>query len=129
MQDWDHNTGIKRWLYVQPTSDDEWDWKDVYNYPSLNAKYDHDGHGAAMVSKAVGGLYGVARAANLVVVREPIFKENGKTTRRISHWIDAFNKILGDIVENKLEGKAVVNLSFSKSRAIRRLLCWKSKVF
>ncbi|KAL1875232.1 hypothetical protein Daus18300_003303 [Diaporthe australafricana] len=63
-----------------------------------------DGHGSCAGSKVNGPKYGVAKQANLVVV---------KASTNIDETLDSLNKILEDVRSKKLQGKAVVNFSRS----------------
>lgn len=68
LQDYTLNKGTKDWLLINPYYSGARRW--VEPLSSIANRYDDvSGHGTAMVSKAVGGVHGVARAANLVVVR------------------------------------------------------------
>lgn len=70
-----------------------------------------DGHGSCAGSKVNGPKYGVAKQANLVVVKASI---------NIDETLDALNKIVEDVREKKLQGKAVVNFSRSSKCIICR---------
>lgn len=63
-----------------------------------------DGHGSCAGSKVNGPKYGVAKQVNLVVVKASI---------NIDETLDGLNKIIEDVREKKLQGKAVVNFSRS----------------
>lgn len=63
-----------------------------------------DGHGSCAGSKVNGPKYGSAKQVNLVVVKASI---------NIDETLDSLNKILEDVREKKLQGKAVVNFSRS----------------
>ncbi|KAG8161763.1 hypothetical protein KVR01_008750 [Diaporthe batatas] len=63
-----------------------------------------DGHGSCAGSKVNGPKYGVAKQANLVVVKASI---------NTDETLDGLNKILADVREKKLQGKAIVNFSRS----------------
>lgn len=63
-----------------------------------------DGHGSCAGSKVNGPKYGVAKQANLVVVKASI---------NIDETLDSLNKIIEDVREKKLQGKAIVNFSRS----------------
>lgn len=65
-----------------------------------------DGHGSCAGSKVNGPKYGVAKQANLVVV---------KASTNIDETLDSLNKILEDVRSKKLQGKAVVNFSRSST--------------
>ena len=79
-----------------------------------NRDDDISGHGTAMASKAVGGVHGVARAANLVVVRTPL---NHQTQTAHLSFLNEFWSILqiSDYIADKnLQGKVVISRSVSK---------------
>lgn len=65
-----------------------------------------DGHGSCAGSKVNGPKYGVAKQVNLVVVKASI---------NIDETLDSLNKIIEDVREKKLQGKAVVNFSRSST--------------
>lgn len=66
-----------------------------------------DGHGSCAGSKVNGPKYGSAKQVNLVVVKASI---------NIDETLDSLNKIIEDVREKKLQGKAVVNFSRSSTR-------------
>ena len=71
-----------------------------------------DNHGTAMTSKAAGKDYGIAKLANVVVVRmQPTIND----ILKISFILitDALLKIENDVKAQGLQGKFVVNMSFS----------------
>lgn len=70
-----------------------------------------------MFSKAAGGHNGVARKANLVFVRWPVglflvprFRYDHQVSAAL--FIDGLARILKDVNDNNLQGKAVINMSF-----------------
>lgn len=73
--------------------------------PFLNRKTDPDGHGTCMASKATGAFYGVAKNADLVIVKY--------SRLLIGDILTGLAMIQDDIVQNKLQGKAVINLSLN----------------
>jgi len=62
---------------------------------------DEDGHGTCVASKVAGSTFGVAKRANLVIVKLP-------DRPTLSHWIAGFAAVARDIVSENLEGRAVV---------------------
>ena len=73
-----------------------------------------------MFSKAAGGHNGVARKANLVFVRWPLglflvprFEYDHQVSAAL--FIDGLARILKDVNDNNLQGKAVINMSFGTS--------------
>ncbi|KAI8255241.1 hypothetical protein K4K58_005813 [Colletotrichum sp. SAR11_239] len=69
---------------------------------SVEEDLDPDGHGTCAGSKINGPKFGVAKNVNLVVVKAGI---KGSDTD------DALDKIVDDVREKKLQGKAIVNIS------------------
>jgi hypothetical protein len=69
---------------------------------------DLTGHGTCVASKAVGGEYGAAKLAKLVVVKMVPIRSETVTSVDI---IQALAITSTDVRDNGLQGKAVVNLS------------------
>ena len=65
---------------------------------------DEDDHGSCVLAKAAGPTLGVARNADIVIV---------KSTLRTSRMLDAFYKIRNDVEKKGKKGKAVINFSGS----------------
>ena len=65
---------------------------------------DEDGHGTCVASKVVGPTYGVAKRANIVVVK--INEEGGGVS--ISDYIAAWGVVARDMNGHDLWGRAVV---------------------
>ncbi|KAH9206747.1 peptidase S8/S53 domain-containing protein, partial [Leptodontidium sp. 2 PMI_412] len=63
---------------------------------------DENSHGSCAGSKVNGPTYGVVKNANLVIV---------KAQETLGDTVSAMNEVLADIVKNKLNGKAVINMS------------------
>lgn len=78
---------------------------------SVMEDLESDGHGSCAGSKVNGPKYGIAKQANLVVV---------KASSNSDETLDCMNKILQDVRSNKLQGKAIVN--FSRSRTYQLTL-------
>jgi hypothetical protein len=72
-----------------------------------NTKTDAISHGTCVFSKSSGQLFGVAKDANVIIVK------NGKAKLDISLGIvlNGFGLIIEDIKKNNRQGKAVVNFS------------------
>jgi hypothetical protein len=87
--------GSKRWLF---TSDDT-----EMNDPRPN------GHGSCMVSKVAGPKYGVAKNANIVVVKLLTIQGEYYDFHNIIAGLAA---VLVDVQDNGLEGLAVLSMSF-----------------
>ena len=84
------------------------------------------GHGTSVASVAVGKNFGVASKANLIMVKMFNGISTGKplpgapatvVTPSYAAWRWATNKIFVDIIERRLERKAVVNLSYAIEEA------------
>lgn len=90
--------GMKRWIFV-PNVD-----------PALSNTFKTDvqyGHGTCVLSKAAGVHFGVAKNADVVIVKLPAMA----VVPRISYHLDAINRVAEDLVKNQVK-KAVLNLSF-----------------
>lgn len=92
-----------RWIFIPiiPT-------EDIPGYPAgVNLeKNDLLGHGTCMASKIAGKAYGVAKKAQLVIVK--------KASNHISYLIDGLNLIIQDIDQRNIQ-KAVISWSFGTS--------------
>ena len=98
-----------RWLFPQFSNPDFIPWgegNDEVDAP--------DNHGTAMVSKVAGRKYGIAKAANIVMVRLPQQRVSG-VGLTYEVLLDVLLEIENDVKQNALQGKFVVNMSFSKS--------------
>lgn len=65
---------------------------------------DDENHGSCVLAKAAGPTLGVARKADIVIV---------KTSLRTSRLLDAFYKIRNDVEKRGKNGKALINFSGS----------------
>lgn len=114
-QDWTANGGSKRWLYMKGDEEDI-----PWTYASTQERAS-DAHGEAMFISAVGGKNGVARNANAVMVKWPVYwipKKGDKlqeTHYSAKALLSGLDQIYDDIVAHELEGKAVINMSFCAS--------------
>lgn len=72
----------------------------------------NSGHGAYMVGAAAGGVNGIARAADIVVVRLPVSWHSYGPQFSVSTIMDALRQILFDIKSGDRHGKAVINMSW-----------------
>jgi len=86
LQEFTNMQGNLRWLFPS-------------NIPRNHV--DEDGHGTCVASKVAGSTFGVAKRANLVIVKLP-----GSAT--LSHWIAGYAAVARDIALENLEGRAVV---------------------
>lgn len=85
--------GEKRWIFV-PAFDNE---------PPNNVKSDYNGHGSCVLSKAAGAKFGIAKNADVVIVKLP-------DSKFISFILLGLNMIADDIEKNKVP-KPVVTLT------------------
>ena len=81
---------------------------------------DEDGHGTCVASKVTGPTFGVAKRANLVIVKLP-----GRTTT-LSHWIAGFATVARDIALENLEGRAVVCSTLGSEKCFEY---WQNKIY
>jgi cerevisin len=86
--------GSIRWLYLP-------------GQPRIEG--DNVGHGTCIASKIAGPVFGVAKSANIVVVRVDLV--NGKVLP--SSAIAALGVVARDITLNGLQGRAVINAAIS----------------
>lgn len=94
-----------------------WIFRGSQEKASVEEDLDPDGHGTCAGSKINGPKFGVAKNVNLVVVKAGI---KGSDTD------DALDKIVDDVRERKLQGKAIVNISRCRTyqpSAICSLFC------
>jgi hypothetical protein len=93
--------GSIRWLYLP-------------NEPHIPG--DEFGHGTCVVSKVAGTTFGVAKNANIVVVKLPPALDGSVSASRV---ITAWGIIANDIASNNMQRKAVVCNTFmgEKSRS------------
>ncbi|GKT44795.1 alkaline proteinase [Colletotrichum spaethianum] len=82
-----------RWIFAGSQAD-----------KSVEEDNDSDGHGSCAGSKVNGPTYGVAKKADLVIV---------KTGMSSGDTLDGLSQILTDVRDKKLQNKAVVNFSRS----------------
>ena len=81
-----------------------------------------DNHGTAMVAKAASRKYGIAKRANVVMVRMPRHRIEGLWIT-FDALLDALLKIENDAKAKNLQGGFVVNMSLSKLPSISRSCC------
>jgi subtilisin family serine protease len=90
--------GGKRWLKSTLT-----------NFPLQLEETDEDGHGSCVISKVSGPRLGVAKNANITVVK---FAAEHDGRIWFSSLLDSLYLVCRDVVAGGLQGKAVVNLSW-----------------
>lgn len=78
-----------------------------YNAVKNTPNGDFVGHGTHIAGSAGGKTYGVAKKAKLVDVK--LFHEGGSTT---SVTLDAMNWAINDVIEKKIQKRAILNMSF-----------------
>ena len=93
-QEFRNMQGSLRWLFPP-------------NEPQNHDDADENGHGTCVASKVAGPTFGVAKRANLVIVKLP-----GRRTT-FSHWIAGYAAVARDIAEEHLEGRVVVCTTLS----------------
>lgn len=114
LQDYRLNQGSKEWLYIEPS-----DLRYAYEWRGDDKDEDDDPrcpHGTAMTSKAIGGVHGVARKANLVMLRWPLpriaapvaIAQDRPFVMR-SYIMDGINMISNHVQENNRQGKGASN--------------------
>ncbi|KAL8829647.1 MAG: hypothetical protein Q9191_001898 [Dirinaria sp. TL-2023a] len=124
--EWKNQPGNKRWIHAGDPNDDR------YVVSGTEDDQAVDGHGTCVYSMAVGPKYGIAKEADVVIVKHAKLKKqpkddggkNGDGSDSSSDdeedtlesaTLDGMAKILEDIKEKKLQKKAVVNLSWGVS--------------
>jgi len=77
---------------------------------------DENGHGTCVVSKVAGRTFGVAKNANIVVVKLPPALDGAYSASRV---IAAWGVVANDIASNNMQRKAVVcnTLTGEKSKS------------
>jgi subtilisin family serine protease len=78
---------------------------------------DEDGHGTCVASKVTGPTFGVAKRANLVIVKMP-----GISTT-LSQWIAGYAAVARDISSENMEGRAVVCTTLSGEKCLEYWQC------
>ena len=93
---------------LHPPNSQDW----IFTESVLPTETDDDpsGHGTCVASKAVGRTNGVAKASRLVPV---------KMQYREDDLLEAFIKIISDVVDRRREGKAVIVCSLGTIRRYR----------
>src|SRR5450432_3235165 len=76
----------------------------ISTIPGLKDEEDPWGHGSCVTSKVAGPKFGVAKKANIVMVKMPLFL-------KVGNLLDCLTKISDDVFVHELGGKAVINLS------------------
>ena len=91
--------------------------------------FNYGGHGSCVASKAVGNVYGVAKSANLIIVKKPVATDQWqdpntgimypKSVLPFSALEDALNKIKSDVQsrqQQKVYVGSVVNFSLGSPK-------------
>ncbi|KAI9840478.1 MAG: hypothetical protein M1837_001584 [Sclerophora amabilis] len=101
--EWINSPGLKRWIM----SGDP--FQEIYD----DREDDPGDHGDCVFARAVGAKYGVAKNANVVIVKCPaLLDAPDKTTTTQSSLLGGLVDILNDVQFNHLQKRAVVNLSY-----------------
>ena len=88
-------------------------WLYLLGEPQIES--DEIGHGTCVISKIAMPTLGVAKSANIVVVKtEPM---DGMGTLRLSQYFDAFVLVTGDVVSRNLQGRAVLTTSLNSEQS------------
>lgn len=96
--------GRKDWIFVPPEE----------GYHIMENEYnDISGHGTCMLSKAAGFLWGVAKSADVVIVKMPVTLDN-KTSTSLSVLIGGLSQIAEDIAARHL-WNSIITIAWSKS--------------
>ena len=66
-----------------------------------------------MAAKAVGKTYGVAKKANLVIVKIPVPVNKRTPILDLFAWIDAMNLIYQDAQDHGTFGRSVLNIGYT----------------
>ena len=85
---------------------------------------DEIGHGTCVASKVTGPTFGVAKSANLVVVK--LTPRGGMIHG--SRYVAALGIIAGDIASKNLQGRAVINVAVAGEQLEGLKYCSKSKI-
>lgn len=96
-----------RWLFPNTPF-----WKKRPAWQTEDDPVAHRGHGTCVISKVIGERFGVAKLANLVVLKHRFNSRGGPMSSSI---LENLALVLADVKANKLQGKAVLNLSFGGS--------------
>ncbi|KAL8880717.1 MAG: hypothetical protein Q9198_001930 [Flavoplaca austrocitrina] len=117
-KEWTTQPGTKRWFFPGDPNDPR------YTIDRTETDRDEDGsHGSCVYSMAVGPKNGIAKNADVVILKHTSFNpkdsddEDEEDTVE-SATLDGMAIILADVKEHKLQNKAVVNLSFGLTTAL-----------
>ena len=103
-QEFRNMRGNIRWLYLP-------------GEPQIEG--DINGHGTCVISKIATPTLGVAKSANIVVVKiEPM---GGMGTLRLSNYFDAFSIVAEDIASRNLQGRAVLMTALNSEQVLNIL--------
>lgn len=91
--------GIKRWVFVANANPNR--------HNTLETDVDIHGHGTCVLSKVAGPTFGVAKNANVVIVKIPWNYVDDPS----SYYLDALSGVAEDVVKYQVKN-AILNLSF-----------------
>ncbi|KAG9229942.1 peptidase S8/S53 domain-containing protein [Amylocarpus encephaloides] len=111
------------WLYAAEDVPAEFSLVAPFDFRKTEDDRDPDFHGTCMATKAAGFPFGVSLQADMTIVKVPravqsdieLVRRQKAPQFRLYCETDALVLIHADIIERKLQGKAVVNLSTSSS--------------
>jgi hypothetical protein len=91
----------------------------IYARPEDRRPIDERGHGTCVLSQIVTQLYGTAKNVNAVVVKLPWYG----SANVVSEYdlLAGLVKILDDVRLHRLQGKAVLNLSWGRKYKVLKL--------
>jgi len=95
--------GRKDWVW--PKQDF---WSNHYNEHYSPSDDDRVGHGTCVLSKATGVRFGIAKKADVKLVR---FLGHTAAGSGQFGLLEAFARVRQDVLDNTLQGKAIINLS------------------
>ncbi|KAJ0167124.1 Subtilisin-like protease 2 [Colletotrichum tanaceti] len=82
----------------------------IYLRDAEKTETDPDGHGSCIASKLTGPKYGVAKGANIVMLK---WDTDAEIT--MYHFFEALVEVSNDVHMKNIRGKAVVNFSYGKA--------------
>ncbi|KAL8909225.1 MAG: hypothetical protein Q9171_005143 [Xanthocarpia ochracea] len=115
--EWTGQPGAKKWIFPGNPNDPR------YTIDTTETDKSETSHGSCVYSMAVGPRFGVAKNADVVIVKHAIFNredsdDSDEEDTVESATLDGMAMILADVKGSELKKKAVVNLSFGVSEDI-----------
>ncbi|KAL8993004.1 MAG: hypothetical protein Q9169_006662 [Polycauliona sp. 2 TL-2023] len=116
--EWTGQTGKKRWIIPGNREDHRYTIDETETDPESG-----EGHGSCVYSMAVGPRFGIAKNADVVIVKHAIFNQMNPddpdeedTVESVT--LDGMASILAEVKDLHLGNKTVVNLSFGVTSAL-----------